>query len=71
MISFVRGGKPTRATELVAHVTARGAHDVAVYLESIIDGLTVPNIEEWKEVRDALYALSNDTDQIRTRKETQ
>lgn len=53
--------------EIIAYITVTGARDVAVYLDSIIaSGMTIENLREWEEVRDALYAISNDTDQIRT-----
>lgn len=52
---------------ILAQVTARGADDVAQFLERMIPThCPQANIKEWEEVRDALYALANDTDAIVT-----
>lgn len=51
----------------VAKVSVSAAFDVADYLNRTIPtACPAPNVKAWEEVRDALYALSNDTDAIVT-----
>ena len=54
-------------TILTAQVTIFGAYDVARFLERMIpEHAPLRNVKDWELVRDALYALSNDTDAMVT-----
>lgn len=52
---------------ILATITAEAAFDVADYLNRTIPtACPSPNVTAWEEVRDALYAIANDTDAIVT-----
>jgi len=52
---------------IVAKITINAAFDVANFLDRMIPTYCpLKSVKEWKEVRDALYALANDTDAIVT-----
>ncbi|WP_353645710.1 hypothetical protein [Mesorhizobium sp. WSM2239] len=55
---------------IVAKITISAAHDVADFLERMIPtNCPLQDVEGWEEVRDALYAIANDTDAIVTEDE--
>ena len=52
---------------ILATITAEAAYDVAVYLSRTIPtACPRSEVAAWEEVRDALYAIANDTDAIVT-----
>jgi hypothetical protein len=52
---------------IVAMIDATAAREVAEFMESHVPFLDATRRKSWKEVMDALYAISNDTDVIMTR----
>lgn len=69
MIAYVEGAKQRRTSRpIIAYVSVEGAFAVAEFLDrQIANNAPLPQLELWEEVRDALYAICNDTDQIRTK----
>lgn len=59
--------KEAKGKPILAKVSIEAAWDVAEYLDRTIStACPSPNVKAWEEVRDALYALTNDTDAIVT-----
>jgi hypothetical protein len=56
-----------RKPMITAQIKVSAASDVAAFLERTIPTMCpLPNVADWEEVRDALFALANDTDAIVT-----
>jgi hypothetical protein len=61
---------PEEGLAATATVTSAGAYDVADFLDRMIPThCPKPDIAKWEQVRDALYAISNDTYAIVTEDE--
>lgn len=53
---------------IITYISVDGAQSVADHLtRAMVSVCPIPLLDKWQEVRDALQAIANDTDQIRTR----